>query len=162
MMKKIFRIICLVILGLVIFYLGMAAGVSGYYNYMQRVGKQQGQRFQAELERPLREDVYGGKTPEETFDMYIAALKKGDLELASKYFVVSKQQQHLERLNERNTNNTLMIFIATVEKIRLNWEKGSRELFKYQKEFIFNDNGKISVVTFELNEWTKVWKIYFL
>ena len=31
-------------------------------------------------------DTYGGKTPQETLDLFVAALKKGDLELASKYF----------------------------------------------------------------------------
>lgn len=30
-------------------------------------------------------DTYGGKTPQETLDMFIAALEKNDIELASKY-----------------------------------------------------------------------------
>lgn len=36
-------------------------------------------------------DTYGGKTPEETLQLFIDALKKGDTELASKYFILSKQ-----------------------------------------------------------------------
>jgi len=36
----------------------------------------------------MSEDTYGGKTPEETLNLFIEALKKEDLELASKYFVL--------------------------------------------------------------------------
>ena len=45
-----------------------------------------------QAEEPYRNDKYGGKTPEETFDMFIAALEEGDVELASKYFVIKKQE----------------------------------------------------------------------
>ena len=41
--------------------------------------------LQAAEERQ-RQDVYGGNTPEETLQLFITALEKDDLELASKYF----------------------------------------------------------------------------
>ena len=44
--------------------------------------------WQAKYEKAMREDTYGGKTPEETLNMFIDALKKGDIELASKYFML--------------------------------------------------------------------------
>ncbi|MBI3273718.1 MAG: hypothetical protein HYZ69_01100, partial [Candidatus Colwellbacteria bacterium] len=44
-----------------------------------------------EMERPYREDAYGGATPEQTYAFFIAALKKGDVELASKYFSPKRQ-----------------------------------------------------------------------
>ena len=34
-----------------------------------------------------RDDVYGGKTPQETLDLFIKALEENDVELASKYFM---------------------------------------------------------------------------
>jgi len=37
------------------------------------------------IEAEQRNDVYGGFTPEETMALFIAALKKGDTELAVKY-----------------------------------------------------------------------------
>lgn len=43
------------------------------------------QTFQ-EIESRLLGDTYGGKTPQETVDMFISALEKGDSELAAKYF----------------------------------------------------------------------------
>src|SRR3989344_2512080 len=39
----------------------------------------------------LKQDTYGGKTPEETLQMFIEALKKEDIELASKYFIIDTQ-----------------------------------------------------------------------
>ncbi len=41
-------------------------------------------------------DTYGGKTPQETLQMYIDAVEKGDYELASKYFVLDKQEAELQ------------------------------------------------------------------
>ncbi len=46
-----------------------------------------------DLERQYAEDPYGGDTPEETLRLFIDALKAGDMELASKYFVLDKQEQ---------------------------------------------------------------------
>ncbi len=54
--------------------------------------------LQSKLEEIYRNDKYGGKTPEETFDMFIAALEKGDVELASKYFVIEKQESWKQSL----------------------------------------------------------------
>ena len=40
----------------------------------------------SDFETAMKNDTYGGKTPQETLEMFIDALKKGDIELASKYF----------------------------------------------------------------------------
>jgi hypothetical protein len=48
--------------------------------------------IQEKLEMAYRDDKYGGKTPEETLGMFIAALENGDIELAGKYFVIEKQE----------------------------------------------------------------------
>lgn len=46
---------------------------------------------QEQLEKVYRNDKYGGESPEKTFNLFITALEKGDIELASKYFVIEKQ-----------------------------------------------------------------------
>lgn len=38
-------------------------------------------------------DTYGGQTPHETLALYIAAVEKGDYDLASKYFVIEGQEK---------------------------------------------------------------------
>ena len=68
--------------------------------------------LQNQLEELYRNDKYGGKTPEKTFDMFIAALEKGDIELASKYFKLDKQagwKQSFEALKkERAIYNEML------------------------------------------------------
>ncbi len=49
-------------------------------------------------------DTYGGKTPEETINLFKAALEKGDVELASKYFMFDNN------LSKDKWLKTLMVF----------------------------------------------------
>lgn len=53
---------------------------------------------QEDYERAMA-DTYGGKTPQETLQMYIDAVEKGDYELASKYFVLSGQETEMQNLS---------------------------------------------------------------
>lgn len=81
----------------------------GYYwpdiqNYRY---KMEAERFEKEInaERARilaleKVDTYGGKTPEETFDMFLSALNKSDAELASKYYDVTVQEEALAGLRK--------------------------------------------------------------
>ena len=80
-------------------------------------------RAYEKLAEPYYKDTYGGKTPEETYYMFIAALKKGDTDLASKYFVVERQDNWAKTLEEYKTNNSLSGFIKELEDTRKIWEK---------------------------------------
>lgn len=44
-------------------------------------------------------DTIGGKTPQETLQLYITAVEKGDYVLASKYFIEKNRQKELESWN---------------------------------------------------------------
>ena len=57
---------------------------------------QQVEREQEALYQKQLADTYGGKTPQETLRLYIEAVEKGDYELASRYFVIEKQEGELE------------------------------------------------------------------
>ncbi len=67
-------------------------------------------------------DEYGGKTPQETLDLFVAALRKGDVELASKYFVPDdkgsreKWVSYLNSVKEKNLLTTMADDIATKAK----------------------------------------------
>lgn len=45
-------------------------------------------------EQKYASDTYGGTTPEETYRLFLEALKKQDIELASKYFILNKQEEY--------------------------------------------------------------------
>lgn len=83
-------------------------------------------KFAEEMEKVYREDKYGGKTPEETYDLFISALKAGDIELASKYFEPYAQDNWLETLAEYKTNNSLGDFVKELEDTRKIWKKSDK------------------------------------
>lgn len=58
------------------------------------------QKYEDELKAKYTADTDGGKTPEETIGLFIAALKAGDIEKASKYYVLEKQEEELRHLKE--------------------------------------------------------------
>ncbi len=134
------------------------------------------QRLQDQWEKPYREEKYGGKTPEETYDMFISALSKGDTTLASKYFVVDKQARWSKTLEQYKQQDLLNNFIAELHNTRKIWKsivsKEGQVAYEYHvtvpKETSADFNGqKISVpagnyaqdTVFEINSYTKVWKI---
>lgn len=80
-------------------------------------------RLQAQWEKPYREDTYGGKTPEETYDMFLEALREGNTTLASKYFVIEKQDDWKKTLEEYGNNNLLVSFVSELEETRKVWKK---------------------------------------
>ncbi len=87
-------------------------------NFLERVEKQK--QFYADLEK---KDTSGGKTPEETLDLFVSALKRGDADLASKYYDVRVQKDALESLKKEfslngNYNNSIKYFEEVREKGR--------------------------------------------
>lgn len=54
------------------------------------------------FQRLLAKDVYGSKTsPQETYAMYLDALRKGDIDLAVKYFVPGNDQKNRKEFFEK-------------------------------------------------------------
>ena len=86
----------------------------------------QAKRAYEKLSEPYYSDTYGGKTPEETYDMLIDALKNGDVELASKYFVLYKQDDWLETLPEYEKEGILLSFAEELENTKKIWEKSEK------------------------------------
>ena len=82
-MEKFKKIIRLIILGAAILYAGYLIGYwTKYYVY----------QYKSNPERIYKQDAFGGKTPQETYEMFVSALRLSDIELASKYseFIVSR------------------------------------------------------------------------
>jgi len=104
----------------------------------------------AASEKKYEEDTYGGKTPEETLALFIAALKKGDTDLAAKYFVVDKQEEWREKLEKAN----LTAMITDAQKLKLAKKNGDSAFFT-----IANENKVVEVeVVLGLGQ-NGIWKI---
>jgi len=125
------------------------------------------QQSMEELEAALAADTYGGKTPEETLQLFIGALKKGDINLASKYFTLDTNTQSPDYLTHRKweeglrqaqTNNQISEIINDVPKFTLsNRNTGTNQMIEF---VITDDKGDVERnITFRLNEQSQVWKI---
>lgn len=93
-------------------------------------------------------DTYGGDTPEETWKMFLDALRNNDLELASKYFVLDKQQEHLEWFQKVEESGLLedMISDLTVSELEPVSEGD------YRSEYIVGEEGQYATATVIFNK----------
>jgi len=112
--------------------------------------------LQERLEEMKKLDDFGGATPQETMDAFVEALKKGDTELASRYFVFNKQEQMAKELVVGRENGNLNKLIIFLEKQTFGTEipRGY-----YSFEFINENNIVESSTDLSFNENTRVWKI---
>lgn len=67
------------------------------------------------LKKQYAEDPYGGDTPEETLRLFVEALKKGDTDLAAKYFVLDKQAEWRKDLAKIKEKGLLDEMVRDVE-----------------------------------------------
>lgn len=71
------------------------------------------------IKKEYAEDPYGGETPEETLRLFVDALKKGDTELAAKYFVLDKQDQwreDLAKIKDKGLLDEMMRDLGTAKR----------------------------------------------
>jgi len=162
--KKISKIIIIIIIFLVVAVGGYLAGGIVKYGIDIRKSDKVTENFQNALEQPFKDDVYGGKTPEETWAMYIDALKKGDIELASKYAAVDKQREIFNKLQEAvklgRLESSIKMFSDELKK--------DKDYLLSDKAYYYipvkNINGEIESypIIFYINPYTEVWKIISL
>jgi len=112
--------------------------------------------LQERLEEMKKLDDFGGATPQETMNAFVEALKKGDTELASRYFVFNKQEQMAKELMVGKENKILELLIGDLEK-----EKKEYKLAESHVRYRTFDENNIAEFSFDLifNEYTDVWKL---
>ena len=113
------------------------------------------ENFYKNLEEVYKNDTYGGATPEETLQLFIDALKKGDTDLAVKYFIPEKQKEEGEKLRIGKEKNNLDFLLGFLEKA--GYGKQIREGV-YQMA-VAQDGKAIMSFDFVLNKYTSKWKI---
>jgi len=157
--KTFLKVMAFTLAAIFLLDVGMWAGFQSYQYYKTYPVRKLArglEQMTKERELLYKNDLYGGKTPEETFVMYVEALKKGDLDLASRYFVLSGQAKELEALKKMSPEQ----MVAYVKKI-----DGSEKVWKFDDKGSWG-NYRIYYVTeehfsldFTLNESSKVWKL---
>jgi hypothetical protein len=124
--------------------------------------------WQANYEKAMKEDIYGGKTPEETLQMFIDALKKEDIELASKYFALEENTNDPDYLTRKKWENYFLVVRDKnlLQKMVIDLERDLKPLTNpnaLKEEFsygLFNEDGTVGVsIDLKLNKYSGVWKI---
>lgn len=120
------------------------------------VGSEQkpAEQYLKDLKRAYDEDTYGGKTPEETLALFIAALKKGDIELASRYFVPEKQEEWREVFAKEKNAGGLKNIVIEAQKLELSKNDGQRAFFT-----ITNNRNVVEVQVILALVPNGIWKI---
>ena len=86
--KKIGKFAGILILALFILYLGAEVGFRVKYELELWKTDRAMEKFNKTVEDMFKADIDGGKTPEETFNLFVDALKNEDVDLAVKYIVL--------------------------------------------------------------------------
>ena len=123
MFLRIIRSFVFIIISVVILGGGFFAGIYSYDYYWQWQNRQDLRNLvksyeQAQKDEEARKmaDTFGGKTPQETLQMFIDAVEAGDYELASKYFVEGKREEWKGELLLTNRNNSIEDFLESVKE----------------------------------------------
>ena len=117
--------------------------------------------YQASLEEKMRNDTYGGKTPQETLNLFIDALRKEDIDLAFQYFVLKENGERDPKWREglARTRDA-----GKLQEVANSLSKAKPDLdgraYEEDYKFYVEENGTIKIyVDMELNEYSSVWKI---
>lgn len=108
----------------------------------------------------MQADTYGGKTPQETLDLFVAALKSGDVELASKYFLINEnasREEWVKYLSSVKERGLLAKMANDIERDAKPLTNSDENKFAFG---LFNKDGIIAIeIVMRLNTYTEVWKI---
>lgn len=163
--RKAAKIFFITFVFIIIAIVGYVAGALVKYRLDVRKADRSVERFQGALEQPYKDDTYGGKTPEETWAMYIDAQKKGDIDLASKYFAVNKQEEWKKILADTQKAGKLETVIKNLSgELKKDPTNDLENEKAYYQEVKDEQRGEVykSPIRFYLNPYTKVWKIVSL
>jgi len=110
---------CGIIIGILVLYIiGDWAWRAYQWRQSEKIGKaaeESIKRWQQQDYEKAMADTYGGKTPQETLQMYIDAVEKGDYELASKYFIGDNQEGVLKEIRALLDKNNINWFLDIIK-----------------------------------------------
>lgn len=110
-------------------------------------------------EDAMRADTYGSSTPEGTLQMFIDALKQGDVELASQYFIYDPSRPRtgwVEALLADKDAGNFPEIISLLENA-----KSTKPIMEKYFNFELRDNQDhlVSDIGMQFNSYSGVWKI---
>lgn len=139
--------------GMVLVGVGALYGLR-FFNPEYRQEQDAMRRLEA-IEQEYQNDTYGGTTPEETLRLFIDALKKEDIDLAAKYFVIDRQEEWLGNLRKIKEKNMLAKMVKDLEREKSKKLTGDdRAVF-----YISNDKRELALIIRTIKGVNGIWKI---
>lgn len=164
------------------------AAALGYLVYPDVLSYYQGwkmgrayEKFEKGWNDYFKNDAFGGKIPQETYELYIAALKRGDIDSASKYFYWKKTEEQKKKLEDLKAKGELEKYIGDLPewgemREEEYWDKEGK---KYSYKYILVEDRKYydkllekwdiqpageysGEIIVQLNTYANIWKIYSL
>lgn len=137
-----------------------------YFSEVARLGREQEaqlklyQEKEAAYIKAMTEDTYGGKTPKETLDLFVAALRAGDVELASKYFILDEnlsKEKWSNLLKDIQSRGHLKKLSDDISMKAIAGDISSNNEFGY---LLYNSDGTVGLqIDMRLNKYSQLWKI---
>lgn len=165
--KKNFIKFAVILILIILLFGGSVLIYQNYFSPEAQIAKEQKQNYEQYLklkdnyDRALKEDTYGGKTPEETLQLFIDALKKEDIDLAVKYFVINFNGEPDPKwkdalLKAKNEQNLLKI-IDILSKLKLDKSHYTED---YAWFTLDNKEGVAEyTIILKFNSSSQIWKI---
>ncbi len=121
MFKEISKYIGVAVIGFLVFYLGYIAGWEAKHYLDNWKILRKVDAFNNAIIQMFKNDTFGGKTPEETYNLFVDALKKQDVELAVKYFILDAERRarYKKEFNDKKQKGELEKYANAFPK----WEE---------------------------------------
>ena len=130
-------------------------GLGALYLIRSYIPEYQARKAYEQLLEEYKNDPYGGDTPEETLQLFIDALKKGDVELAAKYYIFSSQERRYQDLIVLQEKNELANTIKRLEQFKLTKQESNKAFYV----LVGDDNLVLSHITLERQIINNKWKL---
>ena len=146
-------------LGIVLIGFGVLYALS-FFDPAHRQEQEMVQKVK-EIQKQYQNDTYGGDTPEETLQLFVEALKKGDTDLASKYFVIDEQEDQRQKLERIKVKGFLDKMVRDVEKLdnKYTLREGDKNQFIFET---YNDKKELVLQADLIRGTNGKWKIQSL
>lgn len=112
-----------------------------------------------EREEFEKNDIYGGRTPEETYQLFLQALEKQDIELASKYFVRERQAEIKQRLTRIRENGKWQLMYNDLSGLNAEIRYKSVHESWHEVEVLNKAGGLIAAFRVEKYSHGNLWKL---
>jgi len=122
--KNVSKYIGISVIGILVFFIGVELGYQAKYKLDMFKSARELDAFNKAVLQVFKSDNYGGRTPEQTYNLFVDALKREDTVEAVKYVVldIERRQRYYDQFNQMKSNNELKVYADKLPEWK-EWKK---------------------------------------